>query len=68
VRPVGGAAIRTERRADGPGLRGAGGGSRSGLLDVVRLLAGFDIVAYHTGTALGDRTTSGSASAWRSSC
>lgn len=34
--------------------RGAGGGSRSGLLDVVRLFSGFDIVAYHTGAALGD--------------
>ena len=35
-------------------FRGAGGGSRSGLLDLVRLFSSFDIVAFHTGGALGD--------------
>lgn len=37
-------------------LRGVGGNSRSGLLDLVRLFASFDIVAYHTGAALGDNS------------
>lgn len=37
-----------------PHLRGAGGGSRSGLLDCVRLFASLDIVAFHTGNALSD--------------
>ena len=36
--------------------RGAGGGSRSGLLDLVRLFSSFDIVAYHTGAALQEAT------------
>jgi len=37
-------------------LPGAGGGSRSGLLDLVRLFSSFDIVAYHTGAALGNNS------------
>lgn len=41
-------------RAGAAASRGAGGGSRSGLLDLVRLFSSFDIVAYHTGGALGD--------------
>ncbi len=43
-----------ESKARAAPPRGAGGGSRSGLLDVVRLFSGFDIVAFHTSSALGD--------------
>lgn len=44
----------TETAAGMQRLRGAGGTSRSGLLDLVRLYSSLDIVAYHTGAALGD--------------